>query len=138
MRPWASGTLPVKIRIVSISGHTQPSMPSDSRVMTICSTPKVVLGAELNRGVVESPHRVLVGGLERDVNLAVGSQVRVGDPELGLAVPAVPDGHPEVHLPRIAEHAEHPVVGLGGFAEIAAVDAEVVYHGAILTLTVDP
>ena len=87
-------------------------------------------GAEFDRGVVERAHGALVGRLERDVDLAVGAEVRVGDPEVGLTVLAVADRDAEVHLPCEAQHAEHPVVELLGLTEIAAVDAQVVYHGA--------
>jgi hypothetical protein len=54
-----------------------------------------------------------------------------------VAVPAVSDRHAVVHLPRVAQDAEHPVVELFGLDEIATVDAEVIDHGHILACPAD-
>ena len=88
------------------------------------------------RAAMETFNHVDIGGLEGEVHLAVRPRslprAGVGDPEVRLAVAAVADGDPVVHLTAETQHAEDGVVELLGLGPVTAVDAEVVDHAPIV------
>src|ERR1700743_836500 len=91
------------------------------------------LGAQFHRRPVKGAHRVFVGRLERDVHLPTGSgAISIRDPERRLTVPSVSDGAPDIHLPRVTQHAKHGVVKLLRFGVISTGDAQVIDHEKIL------
>src|SRR5271156_5292452 len=96
------------------------------------------LGAQLDRGEVKCPHRVVVGGRKGEVRFPVGPHAcTFGDPEHRLTVPPVADGLAENELPRITQYAQHPVVELLRTGVVGAVDSEMINHRNILASGTD-
>ncbi len=87
------------------------------------------LRPELQRSVVEGLHVVGAGGLEREVDHGTRrSAGAVLEPEVGLAVPPEADCGADVHLSRVAQNREHPVVELLGLLVVSADDSKVIDH----------